>query len=489
MDFADWSARELSAAISARDVSARELMTATLDRVAAVNGPVNALVSLRDHDVLMAAASEADGMPSRGWLHGIPIAIKDLVDVKGLPTSKGSPIYAGNIARANHLMVARLQAAGAIVVGKTNVPEFGFGSHTVNPVFGATRNPYDLTRSAGGSSGGAAAALATGMLPIADGSDMMGSLRNPAAWNNVYGMRPTWGLVPPEPAGEIYFRHLSTLGPMARCPRDLAALLDTMSGTVRHWPFGREQAPALSHWDAPTGNPRVAWLRDWDGAYPLASGVAEICDQATSEMSHMGWNITSAAAPFPAPDLWQAWCVLRSFNIAGEHGADYDLPERRMRLGPAVKWEIEQGRGLTAEQIYRASQIRSDWYRAALALFEEVDALLLPSAQVWPFPVEQAHPVEISGTHMDSYHRWMAIVVPASLIGLPVVNLPVGFGRGGLPMGLQLIGAPGSDAYLLRLAQSWHEVTEWPQRRPAFAEAGARDENGACDNDNAARRP
>ncbi|MEL6338171.1 MAG: amidase family protein, partial [Pseudomonadota bacterium] len=196
----------------------------------AVNGRVNALVAVRDHDALLRAAAEADASERTGWLHGIPIAIKDLANAAGFPTSMGSPLFAGQIAAQDDIMVARLRAAGAIVIGKTNTPQFGLGSHSTNPVFGATRNPYDPRRSAGGSSGGAAAALACGLLSIADGSDMMGSLRNPAGWNNVYGMRPTWGLVPSEPQGDAFLHQLSTNGPMARCPRDLAALLDTMAG-------------------------------------------------------------------------------------------------------------------------------------------------------------------------------------------------------------------------------------------------------------------
>ena len=230
MNILDIGALAQSEALANGSLTARALMEATLERIDAVNGAVNAIVALRPRAELLAEADRADATPRVGWLHGIPIAIKDLSDAKGLPTAKGSPLFAGTIAQKDSVFVARIRAAGAIIIGKTNTPEFGLGSHTFNPVYGPTRNPYDHTRSAGGSSGEAAAALATGMLSIADGSDMMGSLRNPAGWNNVYGMRPSWGTVPPEPEGDMFLHQLSMAGPMARCPRDLAALLDTMTG-------------------------------------------------------------------------------------------------------------------------------------------------------------------------------------------------------------------------------------------------------------------
>jgi amidase len=456
----------LSAALQAREVSAREVMASTLARIEAVNGDINAIVSLRDPDVLLQESEAADASPRKGWLHGVPFAVKDLADASGLPTSQGSPLYAGTAAGQDDPIVARIRAAGAIIIGKTNTPAFGLGSHTVNPVFGATRNPYDTTRSAGGSSGGAAAALATRMVCVADGSDMMGSLRNPAAWNNVYGMRPTWGTVPSGPDGELYFWQLSTAGPMACTPRDLAALLDTMAGPLAGLPYVRETRPCLPEIERPVEAPCVGWLGDWDGALPMEPGLLDFCEAALPQMANLGWQIDSLPAPFPADALWQSWCRLRSFSVAGSRRGDYDDKARRAHLNPPMLWEIEHGRSLRAEDIFAASEVRSDWFRAALAMFQRYDAVLLPSAQVWPFDVTLPHPADIAGRQMDTYHRWMQVVIPASLIGLPVVNLPIGFGPQGLPMGLQLIGAPGVDSLLLRLAESWHQVTEWPQRRP-----------------------
>ncbi|WP_431358142.1 amidase family protein [Sulfitobacter albidus] len=317
MDLKTADATEISARLDAGELSCVELMQATLDRIAAVNGTVNAIVSLRDPERLLAEAAEADRGPRAGWLHGIPIAIKDLANAEGLPTSRGSPLFARLPAGTDDVMVARLRAAGAIVIGKTNTPEFGLGSHTFNPVHGATLNPYDTTRSCGGSSGGAAVALATGMLCVADGSDMMGSLRNPAGWNNVYGMRPTWGTVPSEPEGDMYLHQLSTNGPMARSPADLAALLDTMTGADPRQPLTTSPRATAGGLARAPKRKRIGWLGDWDGALPLEAGIAEISAQAMNTLADLGHRVEPLAAPFDADAMWHSWTDLRSFAVAG----------------------------------------------------------------------------------------------------------------------------------------------------------------------------
>ncbi|MFX0541523.1 amidase [Roseovarius sp. S4756] len=466
MDILNMDARAQSGALERGDLSTAELMDATLARIAAVNPRVNAIVSLRDADQLRAEARAADEAPRRGWLHGMPIAIKDLANAAGLPTSRGSPLFVGQMAEADDVMVARLRAAGAIIIGKTNTPEFGLGSHTFNPVHGATCNPYDAARSAGGSSGGAAAALATGMLAVADGSDMMGSLRNPAGWNNVYGMRPSWGTVPGEPVGDMFLHQLSTAGPMARTPADLAGLLDVMTGRDPRQPLSIDGAKTLAGIDDTPKGLRIGWLGDWDGAFPYEAGIAEISEAALALMGDLDHQVEALTAPHDAEAIWQSWIDLRSFAVAGNLGALYADPAKRPYLKPAALWEVERGLAMTAPQIQRASEIRSDWFRRTTELFETFDVLVLPSAQLWPFDVTWTYPEQIAGRDMDTYHRWMHVVVPAGLIGLPVVNVPVGFGAGGLPAGIQLIGPRGSDGALLKLAQQWHGATGWPQKCP-----------------------
>ncbi|MEL6808752.1 MAG: amidase [Pseudomonadota bacterium] len=457
----------LRARMDASEISAQDVMAATLARIAEVNGTVNAIVSLRDADTLMAEAAAADASPKQGWLHGIPMAIKDLANAAGLPTSMGSPLFAGAQADADDVAIARLRAAGAIIIGKTNTPEFGLGSHSVNPVFGATCNPYDHARSAGGSSGGAGVGLATSMLSVADGSDMMGSLRNPAGWNNVYGMRPGWGVVPSEPVGDTFLHQLATKGPMARNPRDLAALLDTMAGLDPRQPHGLVQAPTLPQIGGGAQGLRIGWLADWGGALAMEAGVLDLCANALRQMADIGVHVDIMNAPFDRDALWGSWITLRSWSVAGSLAPLYDDPDTREHLKDTAVWETERGLALSAMDVHRASVIRSDWFKTSAALFDQYDVLALPSAQMWPFDVDIDWPREIAGTAMDTYHRWMEVVIPASLIGLPAVCVPAGFGGpNGMPMGLQLIGPRGSDVKLLRLAEAWHTATGWPGRRP-----------------------
>ena len=458
------SATDLSAAIHARKIAPSEVMQAWLAQVAAVNPSVNALVSLRDPDSLMAEARALDDMAPSGWLHGIPFAVKDLVATKGLRTTWGSPLFARHVPTKDDLVAARLRASGAIIAAKTNVPEWGQGSHSFNPVFGVTRNPYDLSLSAGGSSGGAAAALACRMAWVADGSDMMGSLRNPAAFCNVYGFRPTWGLVPQDAEGDTHLATLATEGPMARTIEDIAQLLMVLAGENPEVPFPRT-VPDLAL-DRDLKGCRIGWLADWGGAYAMEPGILDLCATALRQMEDLGAVVEPLPPPFPAEKLWSAWITLRAMLNAGGKRALAEDPSKRALTKPETIWEIEQGMGLSAQAVYEASVIRSRWYAHAARLFDRFDALILPSAQVWPFPADWRWPEEVAGRKMDTYHRWMEVVVPASLIGLPALSVPVGFGANGLPMGMQIIGRSGDDRGILGIGQAWHRATEWPQRRP-----------------------
>lgn len=462
----EWSATRLSAAILARKVAPSEVMAAWLAQVAAVNPSVNAIVSLRGRDALLAEARALDNAPPQGWLHGIPFAVKDLVATQGLRTTWGSPLFADHVPTQDDLVAARLRTAGAVIAAKTNVPEWGQGSHSFNPVFGVTRNPYDLTRSAGGSSGGAAAALATRMAWVADGSDMMGSLRNPAAFCNVYGFRPSWGLVPQDAEGDTYLATLSTEGPMGRTIEDLARLLLVLAGENPEVPFPRtppDRTPDL-HRDL-TGL-RIGWLADWGGAYPMEPGILPLCEAALEQMEDMGAAIEPLPPPFPAERLWQAWTTLRAMLNAGGKRALAKDPAKRALTKPETIWEIEQGMDLSAQAVYEASVIRSRWHAHAARLFRRFDALVLPSAQVWPFPADWRWPQTINGQAMDTYHRWMEVVIPASLIGLPALSVPIGFSTAGLPMGMQIIGRSGDDMGVLGIGEAWHQATDWPGRRP-----------------------
>ncbi|MEO1639852.1 MAG: amidase [Pseudomonadota bacterium] len=453
-DFLEWDAVALAAALANRSLSAVEVMQATLERVGRENPGVNAIVSLRDADEVLAEAKAADAKAPQGPLHGIPIAVKDLANVAGLPTSQGSPLFAGQVAKSSDIMVARMQAAGAIVIGKTNTPEFGLGSHTFNPVFGATENAILPGRSAGGSSGGAAVALARNMVCLADGSDMMGSLRNPAGWNGVYGMRPTWGLIPGEPAGDLFMHQLSTGGPMARTPADIALLLDVQAGADPRLPLSTQHTPMAGRITGDVSGRKLAWLGDWGGTYPMEAGVLDAVEDGLSRFTDAGCTVDVVAAPFPAPAIWEAWTTLRSFAVAASLGPIYDDPKQRDFLKPEAIWEVEKGRSLTAADIQHASNLRSDWFRAASRLFADYDAFLLPTAQCWPFSIDWHWPKAIGGVAMDTYHRWIEVVTPVSLLGLPCLAVPI---PGSQPMGLQIAGPRGADAMLMSLGHAWHD--------------------------------
>ncbi|MGM0560737.1 MAG: amidase [Pseudomonadota bacterium] len=450
------SASTLLSGLAAGELTAEELMEATLARIETVNPRVNAVVSLRPASDLLAEARSRDSEGGGGPLHGLPIAIKDLAQTKGLRTTWGSPLMANFIPDQDDLFVARLKAAGAIVIGKTNTPEFGLGSNSYNPVHGRTANAWNPDFSAGGSSGGAAVALATGMLALADGSDMMGSLRNPAAWNNVYGFRPSYGLVPDNPAGDMFLHQLSTNGPMARSIRDLALLLDVMAGPDTRLPHSLPTQSAFSdRLPADLRGRRIGWIGDWGGHYPMEDGVLSLCSEALVKFSELGVEVEAVQPDFDPFALWQSWTTLRSWAVAAKLGAVYENPESRKHLKPEAIWEIERGLALSGQEIQKASEVRSDWYRTLAYLFQQYEALALPAAQCFPFPAEWDWPREVAGHPMESYHHWMEVVVPASLAGIPALSLPAGFGAQGLPMGFQLLGPKGADAALLQLGQGY----------------------------------
>ena len=444
--------------LNRRQISAVELMQDTLARIKTINPQVNAIISLREEADLLVQAAQADKSSRTGWMHGLPIAIKDLHDVKDMPSSMGSAIFADYIAEKDDIAVARVRAAGAIIIGKTNTPEFGLGSHTYNP--------YDLSKSAGGSSGGAAAALSTRMLPLADGSDMMGSLRNPAAWNNVYGFRPSFGLVPSEPGAEMFLQQNTTQGPMARSPRDLAAFLSVQAGPDMRQPQGLKAQDYLKLMQPDLNGKRLAWLGDWSGQLPIEPELIGASDAAVHAFTELGAEVDSLEAPFSLDDIWQSWIILRSWAIACSEATHYHMPDHRKLLKPEAIWEIERGLSFTGQELHAASVLRTSWFRKYTKLLETYDAIILPSTQIWPFDANRPYPTHINAHPMDSYHRWMQVVTPASLLGVPVINLPAGFGAAGLPFGLQLMAARGDDLQLLCMGEAWHRHCDWPSLRP-----------------------
>ncbi|MDB5555387.1 MAG: amidase [Rhizobium sp.] len=463
------SATEISASVHGRRLSCLDVMEAFLSRITDINPHINAVVSLRDADELLreaaAADRELDEGRSRGFLHGMPFAIKDLSEAKGIRCTYGSPISGDFVPDFDDIHVARIRAAGAIIIGKTNVPEKGLGSHTYNPVFGTTRNPYDLTRSAGGSSGGAAASLAARMLPLADGSDMMGSLRNPAAFNNVIGFRPTYGRIASLET-ELYLGQLSTNGPMGRTVADVAALLDIQSGYDFRDPMSLPKADFARIKPLDSHGLRIGWLGDYHGYLAFEPEVLALCEAALEPFRTLGAEVETVDPGFDMDRLWQGWTTMRHFLVSNGNASDYADPGKRALMKPELIWEIENGEGLSARSVYAASMIRSDWYRHILALFEQYDFLILPSAQVFPFDADLHWPAEIAGRTMDTYHRWMEVVIGPAMAGLPVAAMPAGFSERGLPTGIQIIGPPRADRRVLEMAAAYEQATDWLARAP-----------------------
>lgn len=466
-NFVESQLAEVHESIASGAYSYEQLMRDTLNSVNQFNGSLNAIVALQDETLLIEQAQQADRTPVTGSMHGIPIALKDLVNVAGIRSTSGSPLLADYVPDSDDILALRIRAAGAIIIGKTNTPEFGLGSQTYNTVYGATATPYDIEKTSGGSSGGAAAALASGMLIVADGSDMMGSLRNPAAFCNVYGFRPSYALVPNQPTGDLFMHQIATSGPMARTIADLAILLDVMAGPDPRHPhsYKSQQTFTSSISNIPETPLTIGWLADWSGSYPMESGVLDICERALSVFTNAGHKVERLEAPYSSEQLWISWKSLRSFAISSSLADYYHNANTRRQLKPEAIYEIETGLNLSGADISKASMIRAEWFATAVDLFSSIDVLVLPSSQVFAFDKTLNWPEHINQIPMSSYHRWMEVVVPASLVGLPVLNVPAGFTEAGMPMGMQLIGPRNSDLSLLQLGQQYHAATRWPQCR------------------------
>jgi amidase len=462
----------LAALLRARQVSAREIIAAHIERIGALDGAVNAVVT-RTFDTALARAAAADEALARGGepglLHGLPVAHKDLTETAGVRTTYGSPLFADHVPDRDELVVSRMAAAGAISLGKTNTPEFGAGSHTVNPVFGATRNPFDLGRSAGGSSGGAAAALAARMICLADGSDLGGSLRNPASFCNVVGMRPSPGRVPSWPFSEVADT-LGVQGPMGRTVADVALLLAVQSGPDPRVPLALDEPPPAL--DAPAQVPallerdirglRVAWSPDL--GLPVEPAVRIALAPARQVLASLGCQIVDATPDFAGAD--EAFRTLRAFRFARRFGPV--LRDHAEQVGPNVTWNVERGLELTVADLGRAAELLAALAERVSSFFGQVDVLACPVSQVAPFDVELDWVHDIDGVPQVTYLDWMASCYLISATGLPAISVPAGFTTGGLPVGLQLVGRRRADWGLLSVAHAFEGATRYGRIAPTL---------------------
>jgi amidase len=466
----------LATLLRGREVSAREVITAHIERIESVDGAVNAVVT-RCFDQALDRAAAADAALARGevlgLLHGLPVAHKDLAETAGVRTTFGSPLFAEHVPDRDALVVSRMAGAGAISLGKTNTPEFGAGSHTVNPVFGATRNPYDLRRSAGGSSGGAAAALAARMICLADGSDLGGSLRNPASFCNVTGMRPTPGRVPRWPLTDVADT-LGVDGPMARTVADLALLLAVLSGPDPMVPLALDTpAPMLSDPAAVTGllqrdlrGLTVAWSPDL--GLPVEPAVREALAPARQVLAGLGCEVVDASPDLSGAD--EAFRTWRAFRFAAQFGPL--LAAHRDQLGANVLWNTERGLELTVADLGRATTLRAAVAGRAGEFFRDVAVLACPVSQVVPFDVTLDWVHDIDGVRQRTYLDWMASCYLISATGLPAVSVPAGFTADGLPVGLQLVGRWRADWQLLAVAHAFESATGYARLAPSLLPGG-----------------
>ncbi|MCY3834146.1 MAG: amidase [Chloroflexi bacterium] len=465
-EFVWMTAVELAGLIRRGEVSATEVLQAHLDQIEALNPQVNAIVTYLP-EMALELAKRADAKQARGddlgVLHGLPIAHKDAFETKGIRTTWGSPVFSDHVPEADDLIIARLKAAGCITLGKTNVPEFGAGSQTFNRVFGATRNPHDLSRTCGGSSGGAAAALATGMIPIADGSDLGGSLRNPASFCNVVGFRPTPGRVPNVPASNAW-ETLGVSGPMGRTVQDVALMLQAIAGYDARAPISLQDPPSLfaNNLERDFGGAKLAYSADLDGL-PVAPSVTDTIEKELGAFVDLGCSIERAQPDFR--DAYEIFQTLRAWSFE-QSFADYFAEFGEEQFKDAIRWNVEQGRRLSGAQISRAEAKRSELFQRVREFLTEYDFLLLPTTQVPPFSIEWEYPTQINDVAMETYIDWMMSCAYITLTGLPAISVPCGFTEDGLPIGLQIVGGPHSDFAVLQLAYAFQETTRFFRRKP-----------------------
>jgi len=470
MSICNMTALQLRAEIATGHLSAREVVQAHLDSIAQRNPAINAIVTLDAEGALRQAAAadeaQAAGRPL-GLLHGLPVAHKDSFLTAGMRTTYGSPVFRDFVPTRDSLPVARQRAAGAITLGKTNLPEFGAGSQTFNTVFGQTRNPYDLGRTPGGSSGGAAAALAARMLPLADGTDMGGSLRNPASFCNVVGLRPSPGRVPQWPSATPYST-LTVAGPMARTVGDAALMLAALAGPDPRDPYSIEQDPArfLGSLERGFAAVRVAVALDW-GGLPVDPAVTQVLRAQLGVFEQLGCLVEEACPDFGDAD--GAFQALRALNFAISQGETVRL--HRGQVKETVIWNTELGQTQPATSLIHAERERAALFERTHAFMQQYEFMIGPVSQVPPFPVEQEYVREIAGQAMGNYIDWMRSAYYITMTGHPAISVPCGFTAEGLPVGIQIVGRYRDEWGVLQLAHAFEQATQCWRRAPALAAA------------------
>ena len=471
-DLTDLRAVEQAGMLRRREVSASELLSAHLARIERVNPAVNAIVTLVP-DIAAEMARQADDVLAAGGtiplLTGLPVSHKDLHETKGIRTTFGSPVYSDFIPTRTTLMVDRMQKAGAVTLGKTNTPQHGAGAQTFNEVFGVTRNPWNLDMTPGGSSGGAAVAVATGMSALADGSDYGASVRLPASFTNTVGFRPSPGRIPSWPTKDAWWTH-SVQGPMARMVEDINLFMAAVAGPDPRVPISIEQGPSVfasplaADW---VGVP-IAWSDDL-GGLPIDRVVTSTLASARAALEDIGFSVTDACPDFGGAE--ESFKVWRGYHFSRSFGSGIDKNPDLYK--DTIHWNVEYGRSLTSSDLGRAAETRTRLRQRVIEFLDEHRFLAIPTAAVPPFPITQEYPTEINGEAMDNYTSWFASCYYITECELPAISVPAGFTPDGLPIGLQIVGRHHADLDVLRAGFAFQQATEWwKMRPPAVTEDG-----------------
>ena len=463
------SVEEIQNNIKSREISIKEVIEYYLDKIDKVNPRLNAIVLQKDRELIIQEAITKDNAKEIDKpLNGLPVAIKDLTDVKGFKTTYGFPGSKNNQPKKNSLFVNRLIDKGAIIIGKTNTAELGVGGHTINRLFGPTSNAYDLSKSAAGSSGGASSAVASGLLPFADGTDQMGSCRGPAAYANIYGFRPTPGLIAADRQRQnLHIPILTTPGCFARNPRDMSILLDEIVGRnpVDKFSFDLDSSfkkQKIS--EKEFSSFKIGWLSNMNGDYIVEKDILEICEAKLKDLEKINLKIETLKPKINTNILWKSWTSLRSKSIY-EDTLAMNISDISTMTYQAI-WEYNKGKEITSEELQLALDQKQKCLNQINLIFEKFDFLVLPSAQIFPFDKNLQFPKNINGKTLDTYHRWLEVFILSSLLELPSITIPVGFNKDDMPMGMQIVGKNKDDLKLFSFASKYEDIFNFSKIKP-----------------------
>ena len=463
------SVEEIQNNIKSREISIKEVIEYYLDKIDKVNPRLNAIVLQKDRELIIQEAITKDNAKEIDKpLNGLPVAIKDLTDVKGFKTTYGFPGSKNNQPKKNSLFVNRLIDKGAIIIGKTNTAELGVGGHTINRLFGPTSNAYDLSKSAAGSSGGASSAVASGLLPFADGTDQMGSCRGPAAYANIYGFRPTPGLIAADRQGQnLDIPILTTPGCFARNPRDMSILLDEIVGRnpVDKFSFDLDSSfkkQKIS--EKEFSSFKIGWLSNMNGDYIVEKDILEICEAKLKDLEKINLKIETLKPKINTNILWKSWTSLRAKSIY-EDTLAMNISDISTMTYQAI-WEYNKGKEITSEELQLALDQKQKCLNQINLIFEKFDFLVLPSAQIFPFDKNLQFPKNINGKTLDTYHRWLEVFILSSLLELPSITIPVGFNKDDMPMGMQIVGKNKDDLKLFSFASKYEDIFNFSKIKP-----------------------